>query len=144
MYNCRQRIDALLVDQRIKANQGCRLEAFEMIVKRGITATDGFQTIEKIEYDFTQGKFENQRYLATEKLHVFLHAPLFDAQRYHRANIGLGYLLVFGAGQANTAMVFVSIIMLTVIGIIAYLAVILAERRVLSYLPKRAEGRMAY
>jgi NitT/TauT family transport system permease protein len=55
-------------------------------------------------------------------------------------NMGLGYLLVFGEGQANTPMVFVSILMLTVIGSIAYLAVILAEQRVLHYLPKRALG----
>ena len=38
-------------------------------------------------------------------------------------NMGLGYLLSFGEGQANTAMVFV--------GGIAYLAVILIEQRVL-------------
>ena len=35
------------------------------------------------------------------------------------------------------AMVFVAIVMLTVVGGIAYLAVILAERRVLHYLPAR-------
>jgi NitT/TauT family transport system permease protein len=34
-------------------------------------------------------------------------------------------------------MVFVAIVMLTVVGGIAYLAVILAERRVLHYLPAR-------
>ena len=51
-------------------------------------------------------------------------------------NKGLGYLLVFGEGSGNTAMVFVAIIFLTIIGIIAYLAVIFAERRVLHYLPK--------
>jgi len=53
-------------------------------------------------------------------------------------NVGLGYLLAFGEGQANTAMVFVAIFMLTVVGGIAYLAVILAEQRVLHYLPRRA------
>src|SRR5262252_6096331 len=52
-------------------------------------------------------------------------------------NLGLGFLLSFGEGQANTAMVFVAIVMLTVVGGIAYLAVILAERRVLHYLPAR-------
>ncbi len=55
-------------------------------------------------------------------------------------NSGLGYLLSFGEGQGNTAMVFVSIIMLTVVGGIAYLAVILIERQVLHYMPKRAVG----
>ena len=44
-------------------------------------------------------------------------------------NRGLGYLLTLGEGQANTPMVFVSIVMLTVVGGIAYLAVILVERR---------------
>jgi NitT/TauT family transport system permease protein len=51
-------------------------------------------------------------------------------------NLGLGYLLVFGEGQGNTAMVFVTIIMLTLIGIVAYGAVILVERRVLHYVPR--------
>jgi NitT/TauT family transport system permease protein len=51
-------------------------------------------------------------------------------------NIGLGYLLTFGEGQGNTAMVFVTIIVLTAIGIVAYGAVVLAERRVLHYLPR--------
>jgi NitT/TauT family transport system permease protein len=55
-------------------------------------------------------------------------------------NMGLGYLLTFGEGQANTPMVFVAILMLTLIGGIAYLAVVLAEQRVLHYLPKRAIG----
>ena len=53
-------------------------------------------------------------------------------------NLGLGYLLAFGEGQANTAMVFVAIVMLTAVGGIAYLAVILVEQRVLHYLPRRA------
>ena len=55
-------------------------------------------------------------------------------------NLGLGYLLTFGEGQANTPMVFVSILMLTLIGGVAYLAVILLEQRVLHYLPARARG----
>ena len=52
-------------------------------------------------------------------------------------NLGLGFLLTFGEGQANTPMVFVSIVLLTVIGGLAYLAVVLTEQRVLHYLPKR-------
>jgi NitT/TauT family transport system permease protein len=52
-------------------------------------------------------------------------------------NEGLGFLLSFGEGQANTAMVFVAIVMLTLVGGIAYLAVVLSERRVLHYLPAR-------
>ena len=55
-------------------------------------------------------------------------------------NRGLGYLLTFGEGQANTPLVFVSIVMLTVVGGIAYLGVILVERRVLHYLPARSVG----
>jgi NitT/TauT family transport system permease protein len=51
-------------------------------------------------------------------------------------NLGLGYLLVFGEGQGNTAMVFVTIIVLTIIGIVAYGAVVLAERKVLHYIPR--------
>lgn len=50
-------------------------------------------------------------------------------------NIGLGFMLVFFEGQGNTAAVFVVIGALTVIGIIAYYAVVLAERKVLHYLP---------
>jgi NitT/TauT family transport system permease protein len=48
--------------------------------------------------------------------------------------------LSFGEGQANTPMVFVAILMLTLVGGIAYLLVILVELRVLHYLPKRALG----
>jgi len=51
-------------------------------------------------------------------------------------NLGLGYLLTYGEGQGNTAVVFVTIIMLTIIGIVAYAAIVLAERRVLHYMPK--------
>jgi NitT/TauT family transport system permease protein len=50
-------------------------------------------------------------------------------------NMGLGYLLVFFEGQGNTAGVFVVIGALTVIGIVAYYAVVIAEKRVLHYLP---------
>jgi NitT/TauT family transport system permease protein len=57
-------------------------------------------------------------------------------------NIGLGYLLVFFEGQGNTAGVFVIIAALTVIGIVAYYGVVLAERKVLHYLPS-AERRTA-
>ncbi|RJF92225.1 ABC transporter permease [Noviherbaspirillum saxi] len=51
-------------------------------------------------------------------------------------NKGLGYLLVDGEGQGNTAAVFVAICALTLIGIVTYGAVVWAERRVLHYLPK--------
>ena len=53
-------------------------------------------------------------------------------------NLGLGYLLTFGEGAGDTAMVFVTIILLTLIGIVLYGLVVLAERRVLHYLPARA------
>jgi NitT/TauT family transport system permease protein len=56
-------------------------------------------------------------------------------------NTGLGYLLTFGEGAGDTAMVFVAIILLTLIGILLYGAVVLIEARVLHYLPARA--RMA-
>lgn len=52
-------------------------------------------------------------------------------------NLGLGFLLTFGEGQADTPMVFVSIVLLTAIGSLAYLAVVLTEQRVLHYLPGR-------
>jgi NitT/TauT family transport system permease protein len=55
-------------------------------------------------------------------------------------NAGLGYLLSFGEGQANTPMVFVCILMLTLIGGIAYIGVIAIEQRVLHYMPARALG----
>ena len=51
-------------------------------------------------------------------------------------NTGLGYLLIYGQGQGNTAMVFVTIILLTLIGIVAYMAVAFTEARVLHYLPR--------
>jgi len=51
-------------------------------------------------------------------------------------NTGLGYLIVYGEGQANTAMVFDAIIMLTVVGIVLYAAVSFIETRVLHYIPR--------
>ena len=53
-------------------------------------------------------------------------------------NSGLGYLLSFGEGQGNTPMVFVTIILLTLVGSVAYFLVVLLEQRVLHYLPRRA------
>ena len=53
-------------------------------------------------------------------------------------NVGLGYLLVLGEGQGRTAMVFVSIILLTLVGILAYVAVLVLERYVLHYTPERS------
>lgn len=55
-------------------------------------------------------------------------------------NLGLGFLLVSGEGQGNTAAVFVAITMLTVIGIAAYGAVAWVEHRVLHYLPRAHHG----
>jgi NitT/TauT family transport system permease protein len=55
-------------------------------------------------------------------------------------NMGLGYLLVFFEGQGNTAAVFVVIGALTIIGIVAYYAVVLAEKRVLHYLSTPERG----
>jgi NitT/TauT family transport system permease protein len=54
-------------------------------------------------------------------------------------NRGIGFLLLSGE-TLGASLVFLAIIMLTVIGIIAYGAVVLAERRVLHYLPRRDFG----
>jgi NitT/TauT family transport system permease protein len=51
-------------------------------------------------------------------------------------NRGLGYLLVLGEGSGNTAVVFVTIVMLTVIGALTYAAVAWVEARILHYLPR--------
>lgn len=53
--------------------------------------------------------------------------------------IGLGYLISFGQGQANTAMVFDAIALLTVIGIAMYWVVTAIEARVLHYVPRALE-----
>ena len=53
-------------------------------------------------------------------------------------NTGLGYLLAFAEGSGDTAKVFVTIILLTLIGIVLYGIVVAIERRVLHYLPARA------
>jgi NitT/TauT family transport system permease protein len=49
---------------------------------------------------------------------------------------GLGYLITFGQGSANTAMVFNAILLLTAIGIAMYWAVAAVEARVLHYIPR--------
>ena len=51
-------------------------------------------------------------------------------------NTGLGFLISYGEGQANAAMVFNAILLLTLIGIVLYSAVTWAERRLLHYIPK--------
>jgi NitT/TauT family transport system permease protein len=51
-------------------------------------------------------------------------------------NTGLGYLITFGEGQANTAMVFDAIVLLTLVGIVLYAAVAAIEARVLHYIPR--------
>jgi NitT/TauT family transport system permease protein len=51
-------------------------------------------------------------------------------------NTGLGYLITFGEGQANTAMVFNAIVLLTFVGILLYGAVAMLEARVLHYIPR--------
>lgn len=53
---------------------------------------------------------------------------------------GLGYLISFGQGQANTAMVFDAIGLLTVIGIVMYWAVTYVEARVLHYVPRALDA----
>jgi NitT/TauT family transport system permease protein len=52
-------------------------------------------------------------------------------------NQGLGYLLVFFEGQGNTAAVFVVIALLTLIGVLAYYAVVYLEGKVLHYIPAK-------
>lgn len=56
---------------------------------------------------------------------------------------GLGYLISFGQGQANTSMVFNAIGLLTVIGIAMYWAVTAFEARVLHYVPRALDARPA-
>jgi NitT/TauT family transport system permease protein len=51
-------------------------------------------------------------------------------------NSGLGYLIIFGEGQAKATMVFNAILLLTGIGILLYAAVAAIERRVLHYIPR--------
>jgi NitT/TauT family transport system permease protein len=51
-------------------------------------------------------------------------------------NTGLGYLITFGEGQANTAMVFNAIVLLTLIGVVLYGVVAAIEARVLHYIPR--------
>lgn len=51
-------------------------------------------------------------------------------------NTGLGYLISYGEGQANAAMVFNAIAVLTIIGIVLYSVVTYAETRLLHYIPK--------
>jgi len=51
-------------------------------------------------------------------------------------NTGLGFLIAYGGGQANAAMVFNAIILLTIIGIALYSVLAWAEERLLHYIPK--------
>lgn len=51
-------------------------------------------------------------------------------------NTGLGFLISYGGGQANAAMVFNAIVLLTVIGFALYAALVRLETRLLHYLPR--------
>jgi len=51
-------------------------------------------------------------------------------------NTGLGFLISYGGGQANAAMVFNAIVLLTVVGFALYSALVRIETRVLHYLPR--------
>jgi len=51
-------------------------------------------------------------------------------------NTGLGFLISYGGGQANAAMVFNAILLLTIVGILLYSVLVRIEERVLHYLPK--------
>jgi NitT/TauT family transport system permease protein len=51
-------------------------------------------------------------------------------------NTGLGYLIAYGSGQADAAMVFNAIVLLTLIGFLLYSVLVRIEGRVLHYLPK--------
>ena len=51
-------------------------------------------------------------------------------------NTGLGFLITYGEGQANAAMVFNAILLLTLIGIALYAVVAAAEKRILHYIPR--------
>lgn len=51
-------------------------------------------------------------------------------------NVGLGYLISYGGGQANAAMVFNAIGILTVIGCVLYMVLERIEARALHYIPK--------
>ena len=50
-------------------------------------------------------------------------------------NTGLGFLIAYGGGQANAAIVFNAIILLTLIGIALYSVLAWAEERLLHYIP---------
>ena len=52
-------------------------------------------------------------------------------------NTGLGFLISYGGGQANAAMVFNAIVLLTIIGIVLYSVLVWAEERLLHYIPKK-------
>jgi NitT/TauT family transport system permease protein len=52
-------------------------------------------------------------------------------------NTGLGFLISYGGGQANAAMVFNAIVLLTLIGIVLYSVLAWAEERLLHYIPKK-------
>lgn len=51
-------------------------------------------------------------------------------------NTGLGFLISYGEGQANAAMVFNAILLLTLIGVTLYSVVTYVEKRLLHYIPK--------
>jgi hypothetical protein len=89
MSDGRQGIDALAVDQQIEAYQRGALEAFELVVERGVATADGLQPVEEVQHHFGQRQLELELYLRGGVLHALLHAPLLHAQADHRTHVFL-------------------------------------------------------
>ena len=80
MRDQRQRIHALAVNQHIHAHHIGGLEAFEVVVQRGIAAGSRLQTVKEVEHHFRHRNFIGQRNLIAVIDHIGLYAAFFDTQ----------------------------------------------------------------
>jgi len=79
VYDDRERIDRVAVDQDIKLHQRSGLKMAEIVVEGGIAATGRFETVEEIQHHLGQRQIVLQRHGVGEELHFLLHAALLAA-----------------------------------------------------------------
>ena len=89
VHNQAQGINFFAIDHNVKLNQIRRLELFEMVVQRSITARSRFKFVEEIHYDFVHWQIISQHDLTAHVLHIDLNAALLVTQSHDVTDIFL-------------------------------------------------------
>ena len=88
MYQRRQGIDLVSVDEDIKLYERAFVIAFREVVKRGIPARNRFQFVLKIEDNFSKRDGKSQLYPLRRQVYLVLQfAPFADAEVHHGPDV---------------------------------------------------------